>query len=104
MRAAVGRMHRLGARAHVPLDPRGTHDPVSDIEPLPAVQRRVHRVAHALPIIRVRALQEVVKAARAGPETVDGAGRVRQGQGHVAQVHFPEAELADGLAGLRRII
>jgi len=92
------------ARAHVPLLACGAHDPVPDIEPLPAAQRRVHRVAHLLPLVRVHELQEVVQAIGCRREAVDGAGRIRQGERHVAQVHFPETELAWGLADVRRIV
>lgn len=74
-------------RTQVPPLTRRAHDPVRDIEPLPGAQRRIHRFAHALALVRVHALQEVVQAIGGRPEAVDGAGRVRQGKRLVAQVY-----------------
>jgi hypothetical protein len=101
---AVVRTQQLGAGTHVPLLARRAHDPVPDIEPRPAAQRRVHRLAHVLPFVRVHELQEVVQAPGGRSEAVDGAGGVRQGERHGARVHFPETEVAWELADVRRII
>jgi len=71
-RAAV-RAQQLGAHAHVPRLARRPHDPVPEVEPRAGVQRRVHRVAHVLQLVRMHVLQDVVQAAGGRPEAADGA-------------------------------
>jgi hypothetical protein len=76
-RAGIVREQPLGACMHMPHLTRWAHDPVVDIEPCPGTQCRVHRVAHALALVRVHDLQEVVDAIRSRPDAVNGAGPVR---------------------------
>jgi hypothetical protein len=103
-RAAAFFAQQLGAHAHVARVARPQHDPVPEVEPRAGVQRRVHRVAHLPPLVRVHAPQDVPEAGAGRPEAADGARPVRQAQGHVGQVHFPASKLACGRAAGRQII